>query len=565
MRQNRVILSTLTCTALLSSCTGATTKKPDVLMIVVDDMGFSDLGVYGGEIHTTNIDRLANQGTMYNRFYTSSISAPTRSMLLTGVDNHQNGLGAMPPVHSVAQYAELGYEGSLNKRVTTISEELKSNGYHTVMAGKWHLGHTLGHLPVDRGFDKSFTLAGGSASHFSDAFAVSPSEEPSTLYYENDKLIDSLPAEFYSTTFYTDKMIEYITKTPSETPLFGYLAYTAPHDPLHIIEEWADKYKGCYDAGYEAIRKARFEKQKLLGMIPKDAQYSDNLNMSEKWNALDGDTKMKQARQMEIYAAMVEYMDYSVGRVLDALEKSGRLDNTLIVFMSDNGANPKEAIIYPGNTEEMLAGKFDNSYDNYGKRGSFISVGESWAEVSNTPLSRYKTTTNEGGIRTPLIISGNGFNNSKRDTENILHVTDLFPTILEYTSTPVNRAKELAPLYGKSIIGKEQVRMSDEPICIEIMSTRAVIKGDWKAVYDARNGWKLHNLKTDIFEMNDLSKSEPEKLSELLAIWDKYAEEVGFIEWDGAPIIFDIGAEKYYEFNPEYKKGLTKGSIQLKM
>lgn len=535
-------------------------QQPNVLLIVVDDMGFSDTQPFGGEINTPNISRLADSGVRFTRFHTSSLSAPTRAMLLTGVDNHQNGLGVMPSLHGTNQYMQPGYEGFLNDRVMTVAEVLRQNNYYTCMTGKWHLGALEGHTPDSCGFDNSFAMLGGGACHFANQFALSDDEAPATFYVENGARLDSLPDDFYSTRFYTDKMMDYLDKCPEDKPFFAYLAYTAPHDPLQVENDWKDKYKGKYDCGYDSIRHARFERLKQLGIVSPDMPYPDLSGENPAWETLTDTQKKEQARKMEIYASMIECVDYNIGRLLDKLEEDGRLDNTLVIFMSDNGANPKEPFNYPGNSPEIINERFDNSIENYGSRDSFISEGAAWAEVSNTPYSRYKMTTNEGGICTPLIVSGKKFvRESHLDTHTLLHVTDLFPTILDFAQA--ERPAEwngirLAPLYGHSFrknIDEPSAETEDRTLCFEMTENKSVIKGDWKAVmltrpYGDGNKWCLYNLKDDIAERKDLSDSCPDKLKELVDCWQDYASSVGYIKSDNISMVKKIGAEEFYKY-----------------
>lgn len=537
-------------------------ERPNILLIALDDLGYSDIEPFGGEIRTPNMNKLSEQGVTYTKFHTSSLSAPTRSMLLTGVDNHLSGFGIMPSMHAVNQYMQPGYEGYLNDRVVTISEILQNSDYYTCMAGKWHLGMLSGSVPSDRGFKNSYVLIGGGASHFANAFSLGESEDIVTYYVDNGKRVDKLPEDFYSTEFYTDKMIDYIKDCPKESPFFGYLAFTAPHDPLHILDEWADKYKGVYNGGYDDIRSARLKRQKELGLISSDTPYNEGCTQNPKWEELSDDDKNEQVRRMEIYAAMIEYVDYSIGRVIDQLKESGKYDNTLIILFSDNGANPEESSVYSivvdDASDESFESNYDNSLDNYGKSTSFMAIGSSWAEVCNTPYSLYKKQTTEGGICTPLIISGKGFNNGSIDTTNLLHVTDILPTILDYTDTKYPKEnKNLAPLYGKSIIAGGIVRNENDALCFEMTESKAIIKGDWKAVllikpHGDGKTWKLYNLKNDIREKNDMSSKHPDILEALVAEWNEYAISVGYIESDGSYFGQEFGYDKFYEFNPEY-------------
>jgi arylsulfatase A-like enzyme len=540
----------------------ATAKKPNILLIVADDMGYSDLGSYGSEIRTPHLDKLAQKGVRFTDFYVSSLCAPTRAMLLTGVDNHQNGLGTMPPGHAANQYLKPGYEGGLNSAVMTLPEILRKNGYHTYMAGKWHLGHHSENFPVNKGFEKSFAFIGGGASHFNDAFPLSEAERPITFYTKDNEEVKKLPEDFYSSDYFADIMIEYITKQKDDAPFFGYLAFTAPHDPLHVPDRWVNKYKGRYYGGYDSIRKERLARMKTMGLVDESVPYNPGTEKFTAWEKLSDTEQKIEAREMEIYASMIENMDYHIGLVVDALKKAGKYDNTLIIFMSDNGANPKEALFYPGQTEEYMAKNYDNSLKNMGKRGSFISQGGPWAEVSNTPFTYFKTTTGEGGIHSPFIVSGpDVYLRGVRATGG-MHVCDIVPTLLDLAgvSRPDSfKGKKLAPFYGKSVKGflsgdRAHVRDTEkEPLHFEMFENRAIIKGNWKALmlqppYVEKPVWQLFNLVLDPLEKNDFASQKPDKLQELISEWNRYAKEVGYIKAEGGMLIEKIGPEKFYEF-----------------
>lgn len=550
----------MACMSALNCC--ATTKNdsnPNILLIVADDLGFSDIQPFGGEIRTPNLTRLSDNGVRFTRFHTSSLSAPTRAMLLTGNDNHQCGLGNMPPGHGENQYMQSGYEGYINDRAITIAEVLKENGYYTCMAGKWHLGALDGHTPDDKGFQNSFTMLAGGACHFANVFPLSESENPVTFYIENGKRIDKLPDDFYSSTDYTDKIMEYIDKCPADKPFFAYLAYTAPHDPLQVPDDWKDRYKGVYDCGYDSIRVARFARQQQMGIVSEDAEFPVLTGDNPKWEALSDEKKREQSAKMEIYASMVECMDYNIGRLLDRLELDGKLDNTIVIFMSDNGANPKEPYNYPGSSEEYIDKHYNNELENYGNPTSFISQGAAWAEISNTPYKRYKMTTNEGGICTPLIVSGKKFiKKSHIDTNSLLHVTDIVPTILELTNAKRPETRngiQLAPLYGESFLTKLNSEInSNRTLCFEMIENKAVIRGDWKAVqlkkpYGDGVTWKLYNIKHDLSEEKDIANVYPEILKELITEWDKYSKSVGYIKSNGKSTISRIGSTEFYKYD----------------
>lgn len=563
---NKVTLAGFLGSACLFSCSNARQKndneRPNILLIVLDDMGYSDIQPFGGEINTPNINKLAEDGICFTGFHTSSLSAPTRAMLLTGADNHQNGFGAMPPLHADNQYLKDGYEGYLNNRVITLAEILRDNQYYTCMSGKWHLGAGEGKSPYERGFDNSFAMMGGGSGYFSNPFPECDADIPVTFYKENDRRIEELPDDFYSTRYFTDKIIEYINKCPDDKPFFGYYALTAPHDPLHVLPDWKEKYHGKYDCGYDSIHTMRINRQKEIGIIPQSTSVDNLSGMYPKWADLNQQQKKEQSRRMELYAAMLEYADFSIGRVINELERLGKLDNTLIIFMSDNGANPKEPEFYPGNTKELISSRFNNSLDNYGNSDSFVTLGGAWAEICSTPYSLYKMTTCEGGICTPLIISGKGVKmKNSIDTKSLIHVTDLYPTIMDYSGTTYPDIKDgtkTAPMYGKSLknllTSKDSVARGDEDVlCFEINEDKAVIKGEWKAVnlnkpYGDGKTWKLYKYREDISEKHNLAEKNKEKLDELLKEWDKYATSVGYIPSDGSMTIKRIGAEQFYKF-----------------
>lgn len=537
-------------------------KRPNVLLIVVDDMGFSDIEPFGGEIRTPTLNALAGDGIRLRGFHVSSLCAPTRSMLLSGCDNHQAGLGTMPPLHSTNQYGQPGYEGPLNKRVMTIAEVLKGEGYRTYMAGKWHLGVNKGFRPEDRGFDRVFSFLGGGASHFDDARPLAASEVPQTRYDEDGRdVTDELPEDFFSSDYYADKMISYLTEQEDDDPFFAYLAFTAPHDPLQVPDDWLDRYRGRYDGGYDAIREPRLQRMKEMGLICEGLASNPGSGLFPKWDDLDDREKAEQARKMEIYAAMVENADHNIGRVLDLLKSQGRYDDTLIIFISDNGANPKEPHFYQPNTKELIEREFDNSLENMGRKGSFVSVGGAWAEVSNTPLSYFKTTTYEGGTQVPLIVAGPGVEKRGIDTSQLLHATDVLPTLLDFigATRPAERdGQTLAPLYGKSwkpyLTGHSNapVRGPGDALGFEMIECRAVIKGDWKLIFVpppyGENDWHLYNLAEDPREMTDRAKDEPGKFDEMKAEWDAYARQVGYIEAGDIKQLENMSPEEFFKF-----------------
>lgn len=536
--------------------------RPNVLLVVVDDMGFSDCQPFGGEIRTPAIQGLADEGVRFRNFHVSSLCAPTRAMLLSGVDNHQNGLGVMPPMHATNQYLKPGYEGMLNRRVMTLAEVLRDAGYHTYMAGKWHLGAISGYRPEDRGFERVFSFLGGGASHFNDHRALSASEIPHTRYDEDGKdVTDNLPDDFFSSDHYADMMIRYLSEQGDDAPFFAYLAFTAPHDPLQAPDAWLDRYKGAYDAGYQAVRERRLARMKEVGVIEKALETNPGSGLFPAWGELDQQERAEQARKMEIYAAMIENLDHNIGRVLDLLRRQNRYENTLILFFSDNGANPKEPYFYAPNTPELIEKEYDNSLENMGRKGSFVSIGGAWAEVASTPLSYFKTTTYEGGVQVPLIVVGPGVRRSSVDASQLLHVTDVLPTVLDFVGVtrPASReGVDLAPVYGRSwkpyLTGGTlaPVRGPLDALGFEMIECRAIIKGEWKLIFVAppygENDWRLYNLREDPSELTNLAASHPEMLDEMKSEWDAYAKAVGYIEAGEIKQLENMSPEEFFQF-----------------
>lgn len=526
-------------------------------------MGYSDIQPFGGEIPTPALQALAESGASFTGFHTTSLCAPTRSMLLTGCDNHQVGMGVMQPMHAMNQYMQPGYEGYLNPSAPTMAELLRDGGYHTYMAGRWHLGITDDTRPAARGFERSFSFLGGGASHFSDARPLSSQEDKQNLYIEDERFVsDELPDDFYSSTMYADKIIEYVREQADDRPFLAYLAFTAPHDPLQVPDGDLDAAAGRYDEGYEAIRHARMSRMKQIGLIPADLEANPGSGLFPAWDELTDEDRRSEARKMEIYAAMVERMDAEVGRVIDELRTLGKLDNTVIFFMSDNGANPKQPEFYAPNTAESIARDFDNSAENMGRRGSFISMGGAWAEVADTPLSYFKTTTFEGGIRTPLIVAGGLVAKRGVVTGELLHVADLVPTMLDMAGLrrPTEiEGRAVAPMYGRSLkpMLTEQtlqpVRTGMDALCFEMMECRSVICDDWKLVwvappYGAGDRWRLYSLADDPRELNDLSQEFPDKVTQLEGQWNAYAAYVGYIPSDGTSMVQEHGIDRFFEF-----------------
>lgn len=538
--------------------------RPHFLVVVVDDMGYSDLQPFGGEIRTPAVQALADRGVRFRRFHTSSLCAPTRAMLLTGCDNHQVGLGVMQPLHAMNQYMQPGYEGYLVERVPTIAELLRDAGYHTFMAGKWHVGITDATRPAARGFDRSFAFLGGGASHFHDARPLSSQEALQTLYVDEDRdVTHTLPDDFFSSTYYVDRMITYVDEAPTDRPFFGYLAFTAPHDPLQVPDEWLERYRGAYDEGYDEIRGPRLARMKELGLIADEVEANPGSGLFPAWGQLSAEERAAETRRMEVYAAMVEHLDTELGRLLGHLERRDLLKDTVVVFLSDNGANPKQPDFYAPNTPDQIARDFDNSLENMGRIGSFVSMGGAWAEVANTPLSYFKTTTYEGGTQTPLVVAGGPVTRRGVVADQLLHVSDLVPTLLEWagaTRPDTWRGEPVPNLYGRSLTRvltddeAPPVRGDGDAVCFEMAGCRSVLSGRWKLLwaappYGEGDRWQLFDLADDPRELVDLAEELPDRVAELAQHWERYADEVGHIAADGTSAVEELGGiDEFFRF-----------------
>ena len=341
----------------------AAEERPNILLVVADDLGWTDLGSFGSEISTPHLDRLAERGVLFTDFHVSVSCSPPRAMLMTGQDNHVAGLGNMAEFLTDKQKGQPGYEGYLNDRVVTLAEVLRQAGYHTYMSGKWHLGVEEGQMPFDRGFERSFSLLTAAASHFSSMRGIMPGNDPA-IFSRNGEYLKELPADHYSSRSYADDLMNSIRQNRDDgKPFFGYLAFQAVHDPIQVPEPWLSKYQGTYDEGYEALRQRRWEAARKLGIVPQDAKLAERHPLVTPWNELTEDEKKREVRGMEVYAGMLDAMDYHYGRVVNFLKDIGEYDNTIIVFLSDNGANPWHATQYPEADSPEFTKHFDNRYE----------------------------------------------------------------------------------------------------------------------------------------------------------------------------------------------------------
>lgn len=534
-------------------------KRPNILAIMGDDLGFSDLGSFGSEISTPNLDVLAKEGKVLTNYHTNPVCSPARVAFLTGVDNHIGGIGTMYENIAPNQVGKPGYETYINNRVVTVAELLRDSGYDTLMSGKWHLsgsGNKNGSAPYDRGFEDVLTVLSSGAQHFNgDAYYFGGHP----IFMRNGTVVPRPDSGTYSNDLYTNVMLDQIKNHKDDRkPLFMYLSFQVGHSPFQAPQEFIKKYDGVYDVGYDKIREQRFEKQKQLGVWPADMKLPQRVPKTSTWDSLSTDEKAYRAKILAVHAAMIEDMDYNIGKVIKYLKDIGQYNNTLVMFTSDNGSSepiPMSALAGTGVSHEeskAFYDRFNNTLANLGNANSLINYAD-WGAVSSvSPLSWFKATQGEGGVRPPFVIklpgvSNNNNNNnqsSKTDIVNaFVHVNDMTPTFLDYAGiqSPGSTYKghPVHPIMGKSLKplleGKvAKVYADDEPVAQEMFNNTAVFMGQWKAeklfgppITDGK--WHLYNIIEDIGENTDLASQHPEILQKMISAYDKYSKDVGVV------------------------------------
>ena len=528
-------------------------NKPNFLVIVGDDFGYSDIGAFGSEISTPNLDAIAKDGKVLTNYHTAPTCSPARVALLTGVDWHVGGIGTMYELIADNQVGQPGYETYINDRVVTVAELLKDAGYNTMMSGKWHLsGHGFqpGTSPYERGFSNVLTLLEDGSNHFNSAEYV---PGWSVTFMANATKVPRPQNGTFDTTMYTDQLLGFFKKTESEKkPFFAYLAFQVAHSPFMSPPELVDKYAKIYSEGWDKIRDQRFEKQKELGLWPANMTDPGRLPPNAVWDSLTNDQKDYAARVLAVHAGGIEQMDKDIGRVIQHLKDTGQYDNTFILFTSDNGSSePFEIALFRyasgvnlTHAKQFVAG-INNTLPNLGNPTSDFNYGAWGTYVATSPFSGFKTSLYEGGVRPPAIIKEAesvsppaSTNSSSNLVNSFVYVTDITPTILElagvshpstYQGHDVHAVmgKSLNPLLNGTM---EKIHPDDEAIGGEMFNNTSVRMGDWKATsYGYPPQWKLYNLATDLGENTDLASKHPDLLEKLITAYDKYAQDVGVI------------------------------------
>lgn len=508
--------------------------SPNVVLILADDLGYSDLGCYGGEIRTPSLDGLGGSGVRLTQFYNTARCSPSRASLLTGLHPHQTGIGIL-----TNDDAPRGYPGTLDSQATTLAEMLKGHGYQTAMFGKWHLSNRTGRAdpswPVNRGFDLHYGTIGGSGSYYA----------PNIV--EGERLVDreALPGDYYYTDEISKRSADFIESVDADQPFFMYVAYTAPHWPLHAPEETIRSYDGVFDAGWDVLRECRLRRMQEIGVVSPDARLSDRARESAPWD--EAMHKEWEAWRMQTFAAQVEIMDRGIGKVLEGLERRGLADDTIVIFLSDNGASAEdlpqiELSEYIKDTEHIIPHGKDGSPMRVGNSpdivpgpsDTFASYGPSWANLSTTPFRRFKKWVHQGGIAAPFIIrwpegalDDGGFVRAPHQ------LVDVVPTLLEACGAQAAEDALAVPLEGRSMLSELRGGASDTERCLywEHVGNSGIRRGDMKLVRERNRPWELYDVRQDPSEMNNLADLERDLVTELEAEYRRWADRVGVLPW----------------------------------
>jgi arylsulfatase/uncharacterized sulfatase len=522
-----------------------------VLLIILDDIGFTDLGAYGSEIRTPAIDALARRGTRFAQFRVAPTCAPSRAMLMTGVDSHRTGLPTLEHLVIPAYRGQPGHEGSLNRSVATLAEHLRPAGYQSFIAGKWHLGRTPDSLPMRRGFDRSFILDSSGADNWEHRPYLPHYRRAE--WWQDDKPAKSLPADFYSSAFLADTLATYIDASDPDRPFFAVLALQANHIPVQAPRRFVDGYAGVYDAGWEALARQRREAAIALGLIPADAPLAPAPPGLRRWDSLTPDEQARSIESRKVAAGMLEAADHHIGRLLARLEQSGRLADTLVIVLSDNGPEYNDPTQQASFNLWLWAQGYSRDRTRLGERGTYAAIGPEWAAASASPLSLFKFHAGEGGMRVPLIVAGPGVESGALARSSAF-VTDIAPTILEVAgATPV---AGVTPISGRSLLpvlrGEAQaVRGPDDVIGMEMSGQIALLQGRYKLVRSlppyGDGAWRLYDIEADPGEARDLAAAEPQRLADMRAAYEAYAAREGVIpvpdDFDAEALIAQRGLE----------------------
>lgn len=516
---------------------------PNIVVIVADDLGFSDVGSFGSEIPTPNLDALAAEGTRFSSFHVSGECSPTRAMLMTGVRSHRTGVGAMHESVPPSLEGKPGYLTVLDRNVVTVGSLLQQSGYRTYAVGKWHVGKEPHNLPPARGFDRSLIQGdSGSDNWETDQRYLALTDR---VYWFEDGKPANMPKEFYSSRFYADKAIDYLrndwatTQSTERAPFFLYLAFQANHIPLQAPPEFIERQRGRYDAGWSVLREQRHARTMALGLLPKETPLGRWPGL-EDWNTLDPKRRSYETRRMEVYAGMAEAMDYEIGRLREAIRSLGADDNTIFVFLSDNGAEPSDPYEYLSG-RLWLATQYTRDTARLGAKGAYATIGRNWVSAAVSPLSTHKFYAGEGGLRVPLIIRAPAAfavgQQGGQIASSFTHVTDITPTLLEFAGVShPGKPGGLEPMTGRSLVPllrdtNSKIRGIDETLGYELAGNAAMFGGDLKLVRNlppvGDGRWQLFDIARDPGETKDLRSTQAEDFQRLLKAYQRFEIDDG--------------------------------------
>ena len=554
----RLLTPLILISSLVLSCGSLanTQQRPNIVLILADDLGYTDLASYGSEIHTPNLTQLAQQGISFTNYHTGANCAPSRAMLLTGVDSHRSGVPNIPEMIPPEQAAYSHYSGTMGHNVVTVATLLQDAGYHTYLAGKWHLGNSPDQLPSRRGFERTVALGASGADNWEQKPYL-PIYKKADWYADGEEY--QLPEDFYSSRFLVDKSIEFIDSNRGDgRPFFAYVPFQAVHIPVQAPQEYIDRYEGVYNDGWTALREERLARAIALGIVPTGSPMV-TMASTPSWDDLSPQEQAYEAKRMAVYGAMVEAMDFHIGRLVAHLKSIGEYDNTIFIFSSDNGAEAMGRAVQNSwlNRRGLASQGYSVDYDTLGLKGSFNAINPGFASAAASPLAYYKFYLGEGGLRVPMIIAGEALTIKNQLSNASAYVTDVTPTILALTGveSPSLRygGRLIEPIIGRSLLplidgSAEAVYGPDDAVGFELAGHGALFMGDYKIVFNrgtqGDGRWRLFNIVTDPGETNDLSAANPAQLQLMLGRYQQYVTDNNIL-----PVSNDYRHEKQVVFN----------------
>jgi arylsulfatase/uncharacterized sulfatase len=507
-------------------------RKPNIVVFLIDDAAFTDLGTYGGEAHTPTIDELAARGALFASHHTSPLCSPSRAMLLTGIDNHRAGFATIEEVLPPEQEGQPGYGLHFEPGVLTIADRLRAAGYRTYLSGKWHLGHGPGQLPNGHGFDRSLALDASGADNWA--------PKPYMPYYQTAPWFEDgepavMPESYYSSEMIVDRMLGYLkADAQRDEPFLAYVAFQAVHIPVQAPQQFVDRYAGRFDAGWDVLRRERWQRARDRGLVSPDAPFEPEPASLRRWDSLTDDERRIYAKSMQVYAGMLEAMDFHIGRLLAWLEEIGELDNTIVVVTSDNGPEPSDPVHQRGMGIWMALNGYSWTLEGLGGPGSLNFIGPEWAAAVSSPGRLFKFYATEGGIRVPLVMAGPGVTPGT-GIATPSFVTDVTPTLLDLAGVPADGGVRITGRTLRPVLDGRVPRAypPDVPVGIEVSGNSALFKGDWKLVRNmppyGDGTWKLHELALDPGETQDLSAQRADLKAEMLRDYEAYERAMGVL------------------------------------